>query len=172
VYPYVFSTSRLTEHHTAGGMSRQLAYLSELQPEMFVEVSPELAAERGLEHLGWAHIVTARAAIEARVMVTDRLTPLRIDGRIVHQIWMPYHWGGEGLVTGDSANDLIGITLDPNVLIQESKVGTCDIQPGRRPTGRELLEYVVGYRVRAGLEPGHHTPIQTAHEPEDADHGR
>jgi formate dehydrogenase major subunit len=151
VYPYVFSTSRLTEHHTAGGMSRQLAYLSELQPEMFVEVSPELAAERGLDHLGWAHVVTARAAIEARVLVTDRLTPLRIEGRTVHQIWMPYHWGSEGLVTGDAANDLIGITLDPNVLIQESKVGTCDIQPGRRPTGPELLAYVADYRRRAGL---------------------
>jgi formate dehydrogenase major subunit len=168
VFPYVFSTSRLTEHHTAGGMSRQLAYLSELQPEMFVEVSPELAAERGLEHLGWAHIVTARAAIEARVMVTDRLTPLRIDGRVVHQIWLPYHWGGEGLVTGDSANDLIGITLDPNVLIQESKVGTCDIRPGRRPSGPELLAYVVGYRDRAGLTPDHHTPMLTVNEPEEA----
>ena len=161
VFPYVFSTSRLTEHHTAGGMSRQLAYLSELQPEMFVEVSPELARERGLEHLGWAHVVTARAAIEARVLITDRLTPLRIDGRVIHQVWMPYHWGGEGLVTGDSANDLIGITVDPNVLIQESKVGTCDIQPGRRPTGPELLAYVVDYRLRAGLAPDHHTPIQT-----------
>jgi formate dehydrogenase major subunit len=153
VYPFVFSTSRLTEHHTAGGMSRQLAYLSELQPEMFVEVSPELAKERGLEHLGWAHMVTSRAAIEAKVLVTDRLTPLRIDDRIVHQIWMPYHWGGQGLVTGDSANDLIGITLDPNVLIQESKVGTCDIQPGRRPTGPDLLAYVQTYRDRAGLTP-------------------
>jgi formate dehydrogenase major subunit len=152
VYPFVFSTSRLTEHHTAGGMSRQLAYLSELQPEMFVEVSPELAAERGLKHLDWAHVVTARSAIEAKVMITDRLTPLRIEGRVVHQIWMPYHWGGEGLVTGDSANDLIGITLDPNVLIQESKVGTCDIQPGRRPTGPALLAYVRDYRLRARLE--------------------
>jgi formate dehydrogenase major subunit len=161
VFPYVFSTSRLTEHHTAGGMSRQLAYLSELQPEMFVEVSPELARERGLDHLGWCHVITARAAIEARVLVTDRLTPLRIDGRIVHQIWMPYHWGGEGLVTGDSANDLIGITLDPNVLIQESKVGTCDIRPGRRPTGPELLAYVREYQLRAGLTPDHHTPIMT-----------
>jgi formate dehydrogenase major subunit len=154
VFPYVFSTSRLTEHHTAGGMSRQLAYLSELQPAMFVEVSPELAAERGLEHLGWAHVVTTRAAIEARVMVTDRLAPLRIDGRIVHQIWLPYHFGGEGLVTGDSANDLTGIVLDPNVLIQESKVGTCDIQPGRRPTGPALLAYVADYRARAGLPNG------------------
>jgi formate dehydrogenase major subunit len=168
VFPFVFTTSRLTEHHTAGGMSRQLAYLSELQPEMFVEVSPELAAERGLEHLGWAHLVSARAAIEARVMVTDRMAPLRIDGRIVHQIWLPYHWGSEGLVTGDSANDLIGITLDPNVLIQESKVGTCDIQPGRRPTGPALLAYVHDYLVRAGLTAGHHTPILT----KDADDGQ
>jgi len=161
VFPYVFSTSRLTEHHTAGGMSRQLAYLSELQPEMFVEVSPELAALRGLRHMGWAHMITARAAIEAKVMVTERLAPLRIEGRVVHQLWMPYHWGGEGLVTGDSANDLIGITLDPNVLIQESKVGTCDIQPGRRPTGRDLLRYVQGYRDRAGLTADHYTPIMT-----------
>ncbi|HEY0001965.1 MAG TPA: molybdopterin dinucleotide binding domain-containing protein, partial [Actinoplanes sp.] len=151
VFPYVFSTSRLTEHHTAGGMSRQLAYLSELQPAMFVEVSPQLAVERGLEHLGWAHVITARAAIEARVLVTERLRPLRIDGRIVHQIWLPYHWGSEGLVTGDSTNDLIGIVLDPNVLIQESKVGTCDIQPGRRPVGADLVAYVHQYRRRAGL---------------------
>jgi formate dehydrogenase major subunit len=168
VFPYVFSTSRLTEHHTAGGMSRQLAYLSELQPEMFVEVSPELARERELTHLDWAHIVTARAAIEAKVLVTDRLTPLRIDGRVIHQIWMPYHWGGEGLVTGDSANDLVGITLDPNVLIQESKVGTCDIRAGRRPTGPALLAYVVGYRLRAGLAPDHHTPIMTRRDEPEA----
>jgi formate dehydrogenase major subunit len=52
VFPFIFSTSRLTEHHTAGGMSRYLQYLSELQPAMFVEVSPELAKERGLEHMG------------------------------------------------------------------------------------------------------------------------
>ena len=147
VFPYVFTTSRLTEHHTAGGMSRTLAYLSELQPAMFVEVSPELAAERGLTHLGWAHVVTARAVIEARVLVTDRLRPLRVDGRIIHQIWLPYHWGSAGLVTGDSANDLFGITLDPNVLIQESKVGTCDVRPGRRPTGPALLDYVADYRA-------------------------
>jgi formate dehydrogenase major subunit len=60
VFPYVATTYRLTEHHTAGGMSRWLPYLSELQPEFFCEVSPELAAERGLDHLGWATIITAR----------------------------------------------------------------------------------------------------------------
>jgi formate dehydrogenase major subunit len=163
-FPYVFTISRLTEHHTAGGMSRTLGYLSELQPAMFVEVSPELAAERGLEHLGWAHIVTSRAAVEAQVLVTDRLTPLRVDGRVIHQIWLPYHWGREGLTTGDSANDLLGISLDPNVLIQESKVGTCDIRPGRRPTGKELLDYLDDYRQRAGISEARRAPIVTTEE--------
>ncbi len=161
VFPYVFSLSRLTEHHTAGGMSRTLPYLAELQPAMFVEVSPELAAERGLRYLDWAHVVTARAVIEARVLVTSRLTPLRVEDRLVHQIWLPYHWGGRGLSTGDSANDLLGITLDPNVLIQEGKVSTCDVQPGRRPTGPALLDYVAGYRRRAGITGDHHVPIVT-----------
>jgi formate dehydrogenase major subunit len=151
VFPYVFTTGRLTEHHTAGGMSRTLEYLSELQPAMFVEVSPELAAERGLSHLDWAHLVTSRAVVEARVLVTERLTPLIVEGRTIHQIWLPYHWGGAGLTVGDSANDLFGMVLDPNVLIQESKVGTCDIRAGRRPTGRAVREYLDGYLRQAGL---------------------
>jgi formate dehydrogenase major subunit len=154
VYPYVFTTYRLTEHHTAGGMSRFLPYLSELQPQMFCEVSPELARERGLEHLGWATIVTARTAIEARVLVTDRMTPLTVQGRIVHQIGLPYHWGPNGLVTGDAANELTSVVLDPNVHIQESKAATCDIQPGRRPRGAALLDYVDDYRRRAGTDDG------------------
>jgi formate dehydrogenase major subunit len=163
VFPYVFTVSRLTEHHTAGGMSRFLQYLTELQPAMFVEVSPELAAERGLSHLDWAHVVTSRAAVEARVFVTDRLTPLRVDDRIIHQIWMPYHWGqsNEAFSSGDSANDLFCVSLDPNVLIQESKVGTCDIRPGRRPTGQALLDYLAEYRGRAGVVGDHYPPIIT-----------
>src|SRR5262249_20647654 len=79
-YPFVATTYRLTEHHTGGGMSRSVPYLAELQPEMFVEVHPELAALRGLEHGGWATIVTTRAAIEARVLVTERVKPLTIEG--------------------------------------------------------------------------------------------
>jgi formate dehydrogenase major subunit len=155
-FPYVFTTYRLTEHHTAGGMSRTLAYLSELQPEMFCEVSPRLAAQRGLEHGGWATIVTSRTAIEARVLVTDRMRSLRVDGRLVEQVGLPYHWGGNGLSTGDSANDLVNVTLDPNVFIQ-GKVGTCDVRPGRRPQGPALTRYVEDYRARAagadGSEP-------------------
>jgi formate dehydrogenase major subunit len=153
VFPYVFTTYRLTEHHTAGGMSRWVPYLSELQPEFFCEVSPEHARERGLEHLGWATIVTARTAIEARVLVTDRVVPLRVGGKVIHQIGLPYHWGvgGDAVVSGDSANDLFGLALDANVHIQESKVASCDIQPGRRPRGEALLRMVEEYRSRAGI---------------------
>ncbi len=151
-YPFVFTTYRLTEHHTAGGMSRWLPYLSELQPEMFCEISPQLAQERGLDNGGWATIISARSAIEARVLVTERMTPLTIGGRTVHQIGLPYHWGvgGEAVVEGDGANDLLGVVLDPNVQIQESKVGSCDIQPGRRPRGEELLRLVAEYQSRSG----------------------
>jgi formate dehydrogenase major subunit len=151
VFPYVFTTYRLTEHHTGGGMSRFLSYLSELQPEFFCEISPELAAERGLEHLGWATIISARTAIEARVLVTERMMPLTVAGRTMHQIGLPYHWGPNGLSTGDAANELVSIALDPNVHIQETKAGSCDIQPGRRPRGPALLDYMGEYRNRAGI---------------------
>jgi formate dehydrogenase major subunit len=153
VYPFVFTTYRLTEHHTAGGMSRWLPYLAELQPELFCEVSPELAAERGLENGGWATIVSARTAIEARVLVTERMTPMVIGGKTIHQIGLPYHWGvgRDAVVSGDAANDLLGVALDPNVQIQESKVGACDIRPGRRPHGEALLRLVEEYQSRAGV---------------------
>jgi formate dehydrogenase major subunit len=171
VFPFVFTTARLTEHHTAGGMSRTLPYLSELQPELFVEVSPELAAQRGLQHLGWAHVITSRAAVEAKVVVTDRLAPLRVQDRIVHQIWMPYHWGPVGLVRGDVVNDLFGVVVDPNVFIQESKVATCDIQPGRRPRGPKLLSYLADYRRRAEITATTGTQLVTT-EPTAAESGR
>jgi len=161
VFPHVLFTSRLTEHHTAGGMSRNLPFLSELQPAMFVEVSPQLAEQVGLTHLGWATLVSSRSAIEARVLVTERLRPLRVQDRLVHQIWVPYHWGYTGIVTGDSANDLFGIVLDPNVLIQESKVMTVDIRPGRRPRGKDLLALVADYRQRAGITRATGTAVTT-----------
>ena len=130
-FPYVLTTFRVTEQHTAGGMSRWLPWLAELQPEMFCEVSPELAVEVGLTPGGWATIRTARAAIECRVLVTQRMRPLRVRGRICHQIALPYHWGAVGLVRGDAANELISFVEDPNVNIMESKALTGSIEPGR-----------------------------------------
>jgi formate dehydrogenase major subunit len=133
-------------------MSRTLPYLAELQPEMFCEVGPGLAAERGLQHGGWATLVTARTAIEARVLVTDRVRPLRVMDRVVHQIGVPYHWGRRGLVTGDAGNELTSLVLDFNVHISEFKSLTCDIVPGRRPRGPALEAFVAEYRRRAGVE--------------------
>jgi formate dehydrogenase major subunit len=153
VFPFVLATYRLTEHHTAGGMTRSVPYLAELQPELFCEVSPQLAAERGLEHGGWATIATSRTAIEARVLVTDRVQPLRVADTVVHQVGIPYHWGRKGLVTGDASNELLPLVLDRNVHISEFKVATCDIRPGRRPRGRALKELVEDYRRRAGVRP-------------------
>jgi formate dehydrogenase major subunit len=152
VFPFVLTTYRLTEHHTSGAMSRTVPYLAELQPEFFCEVSPELASKRGLEHGGWATIVTARNAVEARVLVTPRIKPLEIQGRTMHLVGAPYHWGGVGIVTGDSANELLPVALDNNVHISEYKVATCDIRPGRRPRGRARLELVADYRRRAGVK--------------------
>jgi len=153
-YPCVVTTYRLTEHHTAGAMSRTLSRLAELQPELFCEVSAALAARRGLENGGWATIITARSAIEARVLVTRRVRPLRLaDGSVIHQVGLPYHWGSTGLVTGDTVNDLLPFALDPNVGIQESKVATCQIVPGRRPVGPALGRMVDHYRRAAGLGP-------------------
>jgi formate dehydrogenase major subunit len=155
VFPFQVTTYRLTEHHTAGGMSRTLPYLSELQPEFFVEVSPELAELRGLTNGEFATLVSTRTAIEAKVLVTERMRPIRLrSGQVVHQIGMPYHWSYSGISTGDSANDLLGIVLDPNTHIQEDKVSTADIRPGRRPRGPELIDFVEGYRRRAGVDSG------------------
>jgi formate dehydrogenase major subunit len=163
IYPYVVTTYRLTEHHTAGGMTRSVPYLAELQPQMFCEVHPDLAREVGLEHGGWATIYTSRSAIEARVMVTDRMRPVQMGGRTVHQIGLPYHWGKKGLITGDSANDLAHMALDPNVHIQEVKAFTCGIRPGRRPRGAELPRFVAELREQA-----HSRREQDAHvEPEE-----
>jgi formate dehydrogenase major subunit len=81
-------------------------------------------------------------------MVTDRLKPLTVEGRTVHQVGLPYHWGRRGIVTGDAANELLPIVLDLNVHISEYKTSTCDIRPGRRPRGPELRKLVEDYRRR------------------------
>ena len=130
-YPHVLTTYRLTEHHTAGAMSRTLSRLSELQPALFCEISPALAAETGLVNGDRVAIVTARGRIHARALVTARMSPLVVESRTVHQIAMPWHFGHTGLVTGDVTNDLIAMSGEPNVKIMESKALLCRIEKGR-----------------------------------------
>jgi formate dehydrogenase major subunit len=80
------------------------------------------------------------------------MKPLNVAGRELHQVGLPYHWGGAGISTGDVVNDLFSLALDPNVHIQEVKAATCDVVSGRRPRGPELLEFVESYRSRAGAK--------------------
>ena len=127
-FPYVLTTYRLTEHHTAGGMSRTLPHLSELQPELFTEISPELAREIGVANRDMVEISTVRATIRARALVTTRMPSLDVNGKRVHQVGLPYHWGPNGLVTGDVVNDLLAISEEPNVRIFESKGLSCNVR--------------------------------------------
>ena len=131
-YPYAITTYRLTEHHVGGAMSRWVPWLSELQPELFAEISEELAAEKGVKNGDWITIWTTRGEVEAKAMVTPRIQPLRIEGRTVHQIGLPYHWGYKGVVTGDIANDLLMLVADRNVSMHNAKSFTCNMRPGRR----------------------------------------
>src|SRR5438105_785584 len=92
-YPYALTTYRLTEHYLSGTMSRWLPWLAELQPELFIELSPELAREKGIANLDMVRVSTPRASVNARALVTGRLRPFTINGQLVHQVGMPWHWG-------------------------------------------------------------------------------
>jgi formate dehydrogenase major subunit len=130
-FPHVLTTYRLTEHHTAGAMTRWLPWLAELQPEGFAELGAELAAEIGVSNGDWVVISTARGTIETRALVTDRLPPLSVAGRRLHQVGMPWHYGYVGLARGAVANDLTSLVEDPDSLIHEAKALTCAVRPGR-----------------------------------------
>jgi formate dehydrogenase major subunit len=130
-YPIVVTNYRLTEHYLSGPMSRFDSWLNELQPAMFIEISPELAAEKGIEHGGWMVAWNARGAIESVAMVTHRIQPLTVNGRIAHQIGMPFHWGFAGETFGAMANDLTSIVADPNVSMHEAKATTVNVRAGR-----------------------------------------
>ena len=143
-FPYVLTTYRLTEHHTAGGMSRTLTHLAELQPEMFCEISVEMASELAITPGERVTVVTARGAIEAHALVTPRIQALEIEGRSVYQVGVPFHWGYSGLVKGDIGNDLVAISEEPNVRIMETKGLLCNVLRGRHADNiqrvKELLE--------------------------------
>ncbi len=127
-YPYVITTYRLTEHYLAGAMSRWNPWLAELMPELFVELSPELAGEKGIRNTDWVRVRTPRGEIRAKALVTRRMRPLRIGGKVLHQVGMPWHWGWEGVVTGAVVNELTALVGDPNVSIHEGKAFVCDVE--------------------------------------------
>jgi formate dehydrogenase major subunit len=133
-FPYVISTYRLTEHHLSGVMTRWLPWLAELMPELFVEMSPELAREKGIENGGWAKISTSRGSVTARALVTKRLRPFNLGGKVIHQIGMPFHWGYMGIAVGDVVNNTSSLVADPNVTIHEGKAFTCNVEKVTGPS--------------------------------------
>jgi formate dehydrogenase major subunit len=134
-YPYVITTYRLTEHHLSGVMSRYLPMLAELHHSHFAEISQELARELGIQNGEKVTVTSPRGKVHVTAMVTNRLKPFVIDGKTVHQIGVPWHWGWNGVPElpgsrGDITNDLSATVGDPNVYIQETKAFVCNVKKG------------------------------------------
>ena len=88
----------------------------------------------------WVALVTPRGIISAKALVTTRMRPFVIDGRVIHQVGLPYHWGWKGLVRGDVTNDLLAISQEPNVRIMETKGLVCNMVRGKRAEGKKALK--------------------------------
>jgi formate dehydrogenase major subunit len=127
-YPHVITTYRLTEHYLSGAMSRWLPWLSELQPELFIEIGHGLAEEKGIRNLDWVRISSPRGQIRAKALVTNRIGVMTIDGQRIHHVGMPWHWGWMGISTGDVVNTLTSMVGDPNVSIHEGKAFVCNVE--------------------------------------------
>ena len=127
-YPLVGTTYRVSEHWQTGAMTRNVPWLAEMQPDMFVEMSPELAAERNIKNGERVMVESKRGAIEAIAVVTRRFRPFHVNGQTIHEVGMPWHWGYSGLVTGGSANELTPAIGDANTMIPETKAFLCDVK--------------------------------------------
>ncbi len=130
-FPLVATTYRLTEHWQTGIMTRSTPWLLECQPQQFVEISKELAGEMGIANGEKVWVESLRGTIWAKAMVTDRMKPLTIMGKLTHQIGLPWCFGwrmpadGSG---GDSANLLTPSVGDANTAIPETKCFMANIR--------------------------------------------
>jgi formate dehydrogenase major subunit len=122
-FPFVATTYRVSEHWQTGLMTRYQPYLMELQPQMFVEMSEELAKLKGIANGERVMVSSARGKVECTAIVTKRFKPFKIGKSIVHQVGMPWHYGWRMPVSGkeDSVNLLTPSTGDPNTRIPETK---------------------------------------------------
>ena len=128
-YPIVATTHRLVEHMHTGTVTRRLPWLAEMMPEMFVEMSHELAAEKGIANGDTVIVESARGSnVRGKAMVTLRIKPFQINGTTVHQISLPWHCGYMGLSKGDSANLLSSRVGDPNTGIPEFRAFLCNLR--------------------------------------------
>lgn len=130
-YPYVCTTYRVTEHWQTGVMTRHTDWLLELEPQIFIEMSKELAKEKGINSGDKVVVSSVRGKLWAIAIVTDRLKPFKVMGMTIHQVGLPWHYGwqwpkdGSG---GDSANLLTPSVGDPNTMIPETKAFMVNIE--------------------------------------------
>ena len=130
-FPLVCSTYRVSEHWQTGVMTRWTPWLLELQPDMFVEMSRELARQKGIKNGEWVTVKSARGEVQAVAIVTMRIKPFTIDGTTVHQVGIPWHYGWRypdpERKELRSANLLTPSIGDPNTMIPESKAFMVDV---------------------------------------------
>ena len=127
-FPIIATTYRVSEHWQTGAMSRNMPWLVGLVPNAFVEIGRALAAREGIKNGDPVIVSSARGSIEVQALVTERFQPFFVEGRLVDEIGIPWHWGYAGIVPGDIANDLTASVGDPNTQIPESKVFLCNIK--------------------------------------------
>jgi formate dehydrogenase major subunit len=130
-YPYVGTTYRVTEHWQTGVMTRHKDWLLEMEPQIFAEIDPVLAKEKGIKSGDKVIVSSARGKIWAIAIVTPRLQPIKVMGQTIHIVGLPWHYGwrwpkdGSG---GDSANILTPSVGDANVMTPESKAFMVNIE--------------------------------------------
>ena len=127
-YPYIGTTHRLVEHYQSGAVTRCCPTLAMLMPEMFVTISPTLAAKLGIKPGDMVKVSTIRGEIRCKANVLPIIKPLKVNGKEIEIIGIPWHWGYQGIVTGETANDLTPCVGDANTMIPESKAFLCNIQ--------------------------------------------
>jgi formate dehydrogenase major subunit len=127
-YPYVATSYRVVEHWQAGAMTRNLPWLTELVPDMFCEISPGLAKAKGIKNGDKVRITSARGSISSYCLVTERVQPHKINGRLVEMVGMVWHFGFGCAESGDSCNQLTPHIGDANTMIPEYKAFLVDIR--------------------------------------------
>ena len=127
-FPYVGTTYRCTEHWQTGIMTRNLPWLVQLMPEMFVEMDEELAAEKGIKNGDRVIVESARGEIEAVALVTMRFQPMQVNGQTIYHVGVLNHWGYSGMAKGDTGNILTPHVGDANTTIPEYKTFLCNVR--------------------------------------------
>lgn len=133
-YPIVLTTYSMTEHWCGGGETRNVPNLLEAEPQLYVEMSPELAKEKGIANGDGVIVESARGRVEAIAMVTVRIRPFKVMGKTVHLIGMPFAYGWTTPKCGDSTNRLTIVACDPNTTIPEAKACCVNIRKADKLT--------------------------------------